>query len=99
MTTLAPGRTGARTRVVVSVPGGIGNLGPGLDVLGCAVAGLRDQATAEWSAAPGVTLLDPGHPDLPSDPARHTSAIAAAAVLEVARQRGLRLPAPGIALT
>jgi len=34
VTALAPGRSGARTRVVVSVPGGIGNLGPGLDVLG-----------------------------------------------------------------
>ena len=48
VTALAPGRTDARTRVVVSVPGGIGNLGPGLDVLGCAVAGLRDEVTAEW---------------------------------------------------
>src|SRR5204862_8327642 len=48
---------------------------------------------------PGVTLLDAGHPDLPSDPARHTSAIAAAAVLDVARARGARLPAQGIALT
>jgi len=98
MTALAPGRAGAMTRVVVSVPGGIGNLGPGLDVLGCAVAGLRDEVTAEWSDAPGVTLLDPGHPDLPSDPARHTSAIAASAVLDVARRRGLSLSAPGIAL-
>ena len=99
MTALAPGRTGAVTRVVVSAPGGIGNLGPGLDVLGCAVAGLRDEATAEWSNAPGVTLLDPGHPDLPSDPGRHTSAIAASAVLQVAQRGGTRLSAPGIAIT
>jgi homoserine kinase len=98
VTALAPRRTGAATRVVVSVPGGIGNLGPGLDVLGCAVAGLRDEVTAEWSDAPGVTLLDPGHPDLPSDPARHTSAIAASAVFDVARRRGARLSASGIAL-
>lgn len=99
MTALAPGRGGALTRVVVSVPGGIGNLGPGLDVLGCAVAGLRDEVTAEWCDSPGVTLLDAGHPELPSDPARHTSAIAASAVLDVARQRGVRFAAPGIALT
>ena len=99
MTALAPGRSGARTRVVVSVPGGIGNLGPGLDVLGCAVAGSYDEVTVEWWDMPGVTLLDAGHPDLPSDPARHTSAIAAAAVLESARRRGVRLAAPGIALT
>ena len=99
MTALAPGRSGALTRVVVSVPGGIGNLGPGLDVLGCAVAGLRDEVTAEWSDTPGVTLLDAGHPDLPNDPSRHTSAIAATAALEAARLRGTRLVAPGIALT
>ena len=99
MTALAPGRMDARTRVVVSVPGGIGNLGPGLDVLGCAVAGLRDEVTAEWCETPGVSLLDPGHPELPSDPARHTSAIAASAVLDVMRRREARLPAPGIALT
>lgn len=98
MTALAPGRTGAVTRVVVSAPGGIGNLGPGLDVLGCAVAGLRDEVTAEWSDAPGVTLLDPGHPDLPTDPARHTSAIAASAVLDLARRRGDQLSPRGIAL-
>ena len=99
MTALAPGRSDARTRVVVSVPGGIGNLGPGLDVLGCAVAGLRDEVTAEWCDAPGVSLLDAGHPELPSDPARHTSAIAASAVLDEMYRRGVRLPAPGIALT
>ena len=98
MMALAPVPAGAATRVAVSVPGGIGNLGPGLDVLGCAVAGLRDEVTAEWSDAPGVTLLDPGHPELPADPARHTSAIAAAAVFDVARRRGAALRAPGIAL-
>src|SRR6185369_10886893 len=48
------------TRVVVSVPGGIGNIGPGLDVLGCAVAGLRDEVTAEWSDTAGIILLDAG---------------------------------------
>lgn len=86
------------TRVVVSVPGGIGNLGPGLDVLGCAVAGLRDEVTAEWSDTPGITLLDAGHPDLPKNPARHTSAIAAAAVLDAARRRGVVPARAGIAL-
>jgi homoserine kinase len=99
VTALAPGRSDARTRVVVSVPGGIGNLGPGLDVLGCAVAGLRDEVTAEWCDTPGVILLDAGHPELPTDPAHHTSAIAAAAALDLARRRGARLPAAGIALT
>jgi homoserine kinase len=99
VTTLAPGPSGARTRVVVSAPGGIGNLGPGLDVLGCAVAGLRDEVMAEWCDTPGVTLLDAGHPELPADPARHTSAIAASAALDVAVRVGAHLPAAGIALT
>jgi len=90
---------GVATRVVVSVPGGIGNIGPGLDVLGCAVAGLRDEVTAEWSDTPGITLLDAGHPDLPRDPARHTSAIAAAAVLEEVRRRGVAPPRAGIAIS
>jgi len=89
---------GVATRVVVSVPGGIGNIGPGLDVLGCAVAGLRDEVTAEWSDSAGITLLDAGHPDLPKNPARHTSAIAAAAVLAEARRRGLVPARAGIAL-
>jgi homoserine kinase len=92
-------RGSVATRVVVSVPGGIGNLGPGLDVLGCAVAGLRDEVTVEWSDSPGITLLDPGHPELPREPERHTSAIAAAAVLEMAHRAGVALPAPGIALS
>ena len=99
MTALAPRPGGASTRVAVTVPGGIGNLGPGLDVLGCAIAGLRDEVTAEWCDSPGVTLLDAGHPELPRESERHTSAIAAAAVLEMARRAGVALAAPGIALT
>jgi homoserine kinase len=87
------------TRYVVSAPGGIGNVGPALDVLGCALAGPRDEVTAEWWDAPGLTLLDPGHPELPRAPARHTSAIAGAAVLALARRRGIGLHAPGVALT
>ena len=89
--------TGARYHA--TAPGSIGNLGPGLDVLGCAIAGARDEVTAEWCEAPGVSVLDPGHPDLPSSPSRHTAAIAAAAVLHRAIQRGITLRAPGIALT
>jgi homoserine kinase len=80
-------------------PGGIGNLGPGVDVLGCAVTGPRDEVTAEWSDVPGISLLDPGHPELPTAPARHTAAIAASAVLAHARRRGATLRAAGVALT
>ena len=41
---------------------------------------------AEWTGEAGIHLRDPGHPDLSSDPARHTSALAARAVLAAARE-------------
>jgi homoserine kinase len=68
-------------------------------VLGCAIAGARDEVTAEWSETPGVTVLESGHPDLPTLADRHTSAIAAGAVLKLVTQGGTRLSAPGIALS
>ena len=86
-------------RFLATTPGGIGNVGPGLDVLGCAIAGARDEVIAEWCDEPGISVLDPGHPDLPRSPARHTAAIAAAAVLHQAQQRGGVPFRPGIALT
>jgi homoserine kinase len=82
-----------------SAPGGIGNLGPGLDMLGCTLAGLRDEVTAEWCDTPGISLLDTGHPELPRIPARHTAAIAGAGVLALARRRGVTLRSAGVALT
>jgi homoserine kinase len=87
------------TRQRARAPGGIGNVGPGLDVLGCALAGVYDEVTAEWWDTPGLKLLDPGHPELPRAPERHTAAIAASAVIRHARQRGIALQAAGIALT
>src|SRR4051812_13153415 len=89
----------ADTRYHASAPRGIGNLGPGLDVLGCAITGLRDEVTAEWWDAPGITVRDPGHPELPTSPTRHAAAIAAAAVIALARRRGVHLRAAGVALT
>ncbi len=68
--------------ISVRVPGSIGNVGPGLDILGLAIDGAWDTVTAAWSDTPGITIIDPGHPDLPTDPARNTAAIAAAAVFE-----------------
>lgn len=68
-------------RATAAAPGSIGNIGPGLDILGLAVAGRSDVVTAERTEEPGVTLAEPGHADLPSDPRRHASAIAAADVL------------------
>jgi homoserine kinase len=62
-------------------PGGIGNVGPGLDILGCAVTGPGDAVIASLRDQPGVRIDATGHPDLPRDPSRHASAIAAAEVL------------------
>ena len=87
----------AAPRYRATSPGSIGNVGPGLDVLGCAIAGARDEVIAEWSETPGVTVLDAGHPDLPTSIERHTAAIAAGAVLKLVT--GRPLPAPGVALT
>jgi homoserine kinase len=67
--------------VVAHAPGSIGNLGPGLDVLGCAITGAGDDVHAWWVDAPGVVIADPGHPELPDDPDRHACGIAARAVL------------------
>lgn len=71
-------------RVRVFAPGGIGNMGPALDVLGCAVTGIGDVVEVEWGdtpAAASIAIADPGHPDLSNDATRHASAIAAQAVL------------------
>lgn len=62
-------------------PGGVGNMGPGLDILGCAVTGPGDAVTATLTERPGVRIDDPGHPDLPFDVDQHASGIAAAEVL------------------
>jgi len=75
-------------------PGGIGNLGPGLDILGCAITGLGDSVEATLIDQPGVRLDDPGHPDLPTDPAKHSSAIAATEVL----RRASKKPVVGVRL-
>ena len=70
--------------VCIEAPGGIGNFGPGLDVLGCAVVGLADRV---WAVRDdehvGVRIDRPGHPDLPRDATRHASGIAATEVLRI----------------
>jgi homoserine kinase len=71
----------ARTGVVAYAPGSIGNLGPGLDVLGCALTGAGDEVHAWWSGAAGVRIVDAGLPDLPVEADRHACGIAAQAVL------------------
>lgn len=63
-------------------PGGIGNLGPGLDILGCAVTGPGDAVRAVRIDGRGVRVIDAGHPDLPTEPDRNAAAIAAGEVLK-----------------
>jgi homoserine kinase len=72
----------ASNRIVRAfAPGSIGNIGPGLDILGCALTGPGDAVRAWIVDAPGVSVIDAGHPDLSTDPARHASSIAATDVL------------------
>ncbi len=86
------------TRAVAYSPGSIGNLGPGLDILGCAVEGAGDSVTAEFSDTFGITILESGHPSLSSDPTVHASALAGMAVIRRATHMGATTPAGGIAL-
>jgi homoserine kinase len=75
--------------VCAEAPGGIGNFGPGLDVLGAAVEGLTDRVWAVLDEErPGVHIDRPGHADLPRDAARHSSGIAATEVLRLAGRPG-----------
>jgi homoserine kinase len=83
--------------ITAFAPGGVGNIGPGLDILGLAVAGLGDEVRAEWTDRPGISILDPGHPDLPSEAHRHTAGLAAQAVAAKAGADVSR--GPGIGLT
>ncbi|HYF38834.1 MAG TPA: homoserine kinase [Gemmatimonadales bacterium] len=84
--------------VTAYAPGGVGNVGPGLDILGLALAGAGDTVRAEMSDHPGIQILDAGHPDLPRDPDRHASGLAARAVLARAEISSVRRRG-GIALT
>lgn len=74
-------------------------MGPGLDVLGCAIAGVGDAVTVSWSEQSGCTVTNAGHADLPTDPSRNTAAIAAMAVLAVARDRGVTLGGSGLSIS
>jgi homoserine kinase len=81
-------------RAAALAPGGVGNIGPGLDVLGMAITGPGDRVIVQRTEHRGVTIVDAGHSDLPRDPQRNAIGIAASAVLERARAADI-----GIALT
>ncbi len=72
-------------------PGSVGNLGPGLDILGLALTGAGDRVIAGSTDQPGITIADPGGPALPSDPGRNAAGLAAAAVLRRAGREGVGL--------
>jgi homoserine kinase len=67
--------------VTAFAPASVGNVGPGLDIVGLAVEGPGDRVRAEWIEGVGVRVLDPGHPELPADAERHASSLAALSVL------------------
>lgn len=81
-----PRRSGPTKNVFRAfAPGGIGNLGPGIDILGCAVTGPGDVVEATAIDGSGVRIDAPGHPDLPTDPEQHASGVAAIEVLRRAQ--------------
>ncbi|HEY6067007.1 MAG TPA: homoserine kinase [Thermoanaerobaculia bacterium] len=65
-------------------PGTVANLGPGLDVLGLALAGIGDTVTVELAPEGEIRIRSSGHPEIPTDPRRNTAGIAAARVREKA---------------
>ncbi len=64
----------------VYCPGSVGNLGPGLDILGLATTGAGDTVEIELGNGHDITLVDPGHPDLPTDAGKHAAGLAIRAV-------------------
>jgi homoserine kinase len=86
--------TATLVRARAFAPGSVGNVGPGLDILGLAVGGAGDEVLVERTDGTGVVVRDAGHPDLPTRPEKHTAALAAAEVL-----RRARAPVRGLAVS
>ncbi|MGK2855748.1 MAG: homoserine kinase [Thermoanaerobaculia bacterium] len=75
-------------RVSVFVPGSIGNVGPGFDVLGLAIDGIGDTVTVDLGAAGEedcVEIRGVHAERIPTEPAKNTASIAARSLL---RARG-----------
>jgi homoserine kinase len=71
-------------RVRAFAPGTVANLGPGLDILGLAVAGAGDRVSAERSGNRGIQIRATGHPGITGDSRKNTAGIAAARVRALA---------------
>jgi len=71
-------------RVCVFAPASVGNIGPGFDVLGMALAQMGDTLSARRKASPGVRILKmTGNVEkLPKEADENTAGIAAQAVLD-----------------
>lgn len=84
--------------ITAFAPATVANLGPGFDVLGCAVDGLGDEVTArvDPAVAPGAVSISSisGSGKLSLDPTRNCAGIAAAAVM-----RALAVRSVGLSLT
>jgi len=61
-------------------PGSVGNVGPGLDILGLAVTGAGDRVTARVTPDPGIRVTT-DDAAIPTDPSLNTASLAARAVL------------------
>ena len=68
--------------VRVFSPGSIGNLGPGFDVLGLAVAELGDYVTMELADHDAITVRGRDADVIPTDPDENTVSLAARALFE-----------------
>ena len=83
------------SRVIVSAPATIANLGPGFDVFGLALAEPADIVEGSVSAERGVKVLGitgVGAEKIPTDPSANTVAIAAARAMELLGcEKGLEL--------
>lgn len=84
MTGAARNRKTPRTTIRAYAPGSVGNVGPGLDIMGMALAGAGDVVEATGADTPGVVVQDAGHPDLPREAGANTAALAAQAALRLA---------------
>jgi homoserine kinase len=77
-----------RVAARASAPGTVANFGPGLDIFGGAVTGLRDCVEARWGDdVRAVIIEESGHADLSCDANRNAAGIAALAVLRRAAPR------------
>ncbi len=75
-------------RATAYAPGSTSNVGPGFDCLGIAIAGLGDRVSAARCGRPGVRVASVSDARIPSDAARNTAALGAAAVLKAVAPAG-----------